>query len=537
MVKEQRLVLWTAIILVATFSLCGAFRLKVLRRSHLTRGESVWRLTYDIEFPQVIGGKAFIAIPDNSPSSRVFRETFSHQGIWMDILRTKRTLEREAVIVPIVGYEQGRFIAEFDIYVKANETPKSSPPAFPLGEGGAVQLTAEEIAHYLQEEKTIQLNSYHLSSVVNQQNSGQLTKDKLLENIFEYCCQNIVQGGQEDPCDALGTLQKGYGTTLGRARAMIALCRVAKIPARLVTGLRLESSLDARQHCWVEVYWKKCWLPCDPENGYYGSLPATYLPIRRDSNQIVRTTFPQSGAPANPHNFRAKYSIRRLLPSASFPAQPLNRLWNIVDLTRLSSGMQEVVGLILLLPLGALITAIFRNLIGIETFGTFTPCLIALSFVQADWRTGAVVFFVVLTLGILARLLLNKLKLLMVARLGIILTLVVLSMILAVSILDYLSLTPSARAVLLPMVILTMMIERFHITAEQDGLPEAFKMFAGTLVVAVCCLAIFSVAAIGRSLLAFPEVQLLIAAVLLLIGRYSGYRLTELWRFRDIPPP
>jgi hypothetical protein len=30
----------------------------------------------------------------------------------------------------------------------------------------------------------------------------------------------------------------------------------------------------------------------------------------------------------------------------------------------------------------------------------------------------------------------------------------------------------------------------------------------------------------------FPELLLIVLAVTLLLGRYTGYRLTELWRFR-----
>jgi len=356
--------------------------------------------------------------------------------------------------------------------------------------------------------------------------TGQTTKSKLLDRIFDYCSENIVQAKRDGPSDAAETLQQRQGTTLGRARAMVALCRAAKIPARLVTGFSLEPSLDAQQYYWVEVFSKKNWLPYDPENGYAGELPVTYLPIRRDGIDIVRMP--------NVSAYSARYSIRQMLPPPALVAIPEKRLWSIVDLTRLPPGMQAIVILILLLPIGALITAIFRNIIGLRTFGTFTPSLIALSFVHADLRTGAVVFFIVLTIGIVARLLLNKLKLLMVARLSVILTMVVLCMILAVSILDYLGLTPSASAVLLPMVILTMMIERFNIAAEEDGHPEAFKMFAGTLAVAICCLFVFRIEEIGRLMLTFPEAQLLNVAALLLIGRYSGYRLTELWRFQDI---
>jgi len=209
----------------------------------------------------------------------------------------------------------------------------------------------------------------------------------------------------------------------------------------------------------------------------------------------------------------------------------------ILDLTRLPLGMHQALAIILLMPLGALVTALFRTIVGIRTYGTFTPTLLALSFVYADWRTGLVVFVVVMTLGLASRQLLDRLKLLMVPRLSVILTLVVLCIIFGVSVLDYYHLTPSVQAVLLPMVILTMTIERFYLTSEEDSLRFALQLLAGTVAVGFCCYLVLRWEEVGRVLLAHPEVHLFTVAVLVLLGRYTGYRLTELWRFRDITRP
>ncbi|MBL7188246.1 MAG: hypothetical protein ISS70_18130, partial [Phycisphaerae bacterium] len=132
----------------------------------------------------------------------------------------------------------------------------------------------------------------------------------------------------------------------------------------------------------------------DPENGYSVQLPITFLPVSRDSIDIVRG-IQTSG-------YQSEYSISRLLTSSLASSQDRG-LWNIIDLTRLPPSMQEIVSLILLLPLAALITTIFRNIIGTQTVGTFTPGLIALSFIHADWLTGTMVFFIVLCVGILTR--------------------------------------------------------------------------------------------------------------------------------------
>ena len=74
-------------------------------------------------------------------------------------------------------------------------------------------------------------------------------------------------------------------------------------------------------------------------------------------------------------------------PSGAFDLQSHHPL-DIFDLRRLPIELHEVLKVILLLPLGALVTAIVRTIVGLRTFGTFTPTLLALSFVYNDWLTG-----------------------------------------------------------------------------------------------------------------------------------------------------
>lgn len=196
--------------------------------------------------------------------------------------------------------------------------------------------------------------------------------------------------------------------------------------------------------------------------------------------------------------------------------------------------MQTTLSLLLILPFGALVTALFRNVIGVQTFGTFTPSLIALTFTYADWRTGTVILLGILVVGIVGRRLLNGLHLLMVPRLGVVLTMAVIFLAVAVSLADLFGLAPSARVVILPTVILTMIIERFHVNAEEMGLRMALSRLGWTFLVAACCWAIFTRPPLTRLVLAFPETLLVVAAALVLVGSYSGYRLVELRRFRDL---
>jgi hypothetical protein len=39
---------------------------------------------------------------------------------------------------------------------------------------------------------------------------------------------------------------------------------------------------------------------------------------------------------------------------------------------------------------------------------------------------------------------------------------------------------------------------------------------------------------VGSTVLVYPEIHFFTIATFILLGRYAGYRLTELWRFRDL---
>ena len=231
-------------------------------------------------------------------------------------------------------------------------------------------------------------------------------------------------------------LEKGVASPLGRARAMVALCRGGKVPARLVTGFEIKRGNDFRPHVWVEALAGDSWESYDPDVGYRREMPHDFMPVRRDGTEIVRSD--------EATDLAVKYAIAPLPPpSGTFDLQRHQPL-DILDLQRLPIELHEVLKVILLLPLGALVTAIVRTIVGLRTFGTFTPCLLALSFVYNDWRTGVLVLIAVLILGLSSRTVLDRLKLLLVPRLGIILTLVVLCMVFSISLLDYLGRTPGA---------------------------------------------------------------------------------------------
>jgi hypothetical protein len=147
---------------------------------------------------------------------------------------------------------------------------------------------------------------------------------------------------------------------------------------------------------------------------------------------------------------------------------------------------------------------------------------------------GIVLFSVVVALGLSIRLYLEHLKLLVVPRLASVLFVVVLLMAL-LSILTYkLGLERGLSVALFPMVILTMTIERMSIVWEERGAIEALQQGLGSLVVAAIAYLIMTIKQVEHLAFVFPELLLVLLAGTLLLGRYYGYRLLELRRFKQL---
>jgi len=387
-------------------------------------------------------------------------------------------------------------------------------------------LTADQRAMWLRATPEIQVHHPVVSEILTAARDGGASQSGLAQRLYQFCRAQLATEDVEAADDAATVLAEGRGTPLGCARALLALCRAAKIPARPVAGFIVTAGDDAAAHVWVEVFQEERWVPYDPVNGYEEELPSNFVPARRGDDQIVMAR--------GVRNLRVEYDIdplpRGVLEITAAGRSPAD----ILDLTRLPLEMQRVLALILLMPFGALVTCLFRNIVGLRTSGTFTPTLLALCFVFADWKTGCIILVAAFLLGIVTRYLIDGLKLLILPRLSIMLTLVVFCMVFGVSALEYFRIAPETQAVLLPMAILTMLVERFYMTSQEDGARVALQHLAGTLAVGFCCYLVLCWEAVAQWILAYPEAHCFTVALLVLIGRYTGYQLLEPWRFRDL---
>ena len=230
--------------------------------------------------------------------------------------------------------------------------------------------------------------------------------------------------------------------------------------------------------------------------------------------------------------------IATLLTAASLASIVLRWRYSTVDevlsLQSLPASDRQLVEFLLLLPVAALIICVSRNVVGLNTFGTFTPALIGLAFRDIQRWPGILVFMGIILAGWMIRGWLHRLHLLQVPRTSLLLSFVVVALIGFVALANRLHFEASRLISLFPLIILTSMIERLWTLGEEDNARASFFTLVNTLAISACIALVIGRPFVSRHLLRYPETTGLILASQLLLGRYTGFRLTELYRFREI---
>jgi len=306
----------------------------------------------------------------------------------------------------------------------------------------------------------------------------------------------------------------------------IDLLALAGIPARIAYGVHLDPAMGSQSpHPMIEYFDGNHWKVRDHMDP--GSVP--------DGRKIF--VWHRGGGPllevSGGENSRITFTAIR-------DRIPLARLTDLRDtpmmistILGLPASQRSVFRYIVLIPLGAFVVVVMRNIVGVATLGTFMPVLLALALLEIPILGGIVMFSILLATGLWFRFLLSRLNLLVVPRVAACVVIVTLIMML-MSIFNYrLGLDEAMQITLFPMIIIAWTIERMSLIWEEEGKRNALIQVAGSIAVAVCAYKFMKISQLQYWAYYFPELLLILLAGILLIGRYTGYRLSELVRFRS----
>jgi hypothetical protein len=304
----------------------------------------------------------------------------------------------------------------------------------------------------------------------------------------------------------------------------------ARIPARMVHGIELQGrQRNTEPVTWLEVHDGDQWRYFNPMTGEE-SLPERFLIWWRGNEPLISV---EGGS-----NVQVEFAVQEnhLDAVAIAETQAAQQGARAIDFSLYSLPIQTqaVYSVLLMIPIGALIMVILRNIVGIDAFGTFMPVLIALAFRETKLLWGVILFSVLVALGLSIRFLLEKLRLLLVPRLSAVLIVVVILMLLISLMSHRLGMETGLSVALFPMVIIAMTIERMSVVWEERGPVDAMRAGAGSLLVAITAYVFMGLPWLEHLIFTFPELLLVILSLVLLAGRYTGYRLLELSRFKAL---
>jgi hypothetical protein len=311
-----------------------------------------------------------------------------------------------------------------------------------------------------------------------------------------------------------------------KSRVLELLLSSAHIPVERVHTLRLVRSVAQSSELWMRSYNGKRWLYFNPETGTQG-LPSDRL-VWWTGDEPMATV--EGGRDLKIEVTANQKTMNSIMLAQSIAERKENKFWAL-SLYDLPLQSQQTFEIILMIPIGVMLILMLRNVIGLETLGTFTPVLIGLAFRETEVFWGIILFTVITALGLSLRSYLEHLHLQLLSRLSVVLTFVVIIMAL-ISVLGHrLGLDRGLSIALFPMVILTMSIERMSIVWEERGGVHVGKVGIGTLIAATLSHLMMTYEPWVYFIFTFPGMLPVFMSLMLALGHYRGYRLTELFRF------
>ena len=474
-------------------------------------GDHSWDVELSIRAGAVAGKTSVeIAAPLNTRHLRIVGQNIAHPG-WRQAFRLQQGPEASRRIAFVASRDGGLAIdAVFSILALA--VPK-------LGTEASMRpLEDEQRELFLRDHPTLQIDHPEVTSLVAELSSA-VEEDGLLADAIFDKVRALKDRTAESLLDVPDILSGMRANSLERAYAMVALCRAARIPARLVKGFVLRESAKASLHFWAEVHQNGRWTPYDPVFGYRHALPSNYLPFVKGLGDLVHVSGTAS--------YAVEYAIVNTDALLELAATTREDWREVFDLTRLSLDTRIVLAALMLLPFGALLTAVFNEVVGIRTYGVFTPTLLALALVYVPWQSAAMVLCVVLVLGVIGRAAIPG-ELPRVPRLSVILTLVAFGIAASASLMDQFEIGFGGQLVLLPIVILASLVDRFYTVLDEKGLHTALYRLGWTLFLAIACMPIVQFESLGHVMVAYPELHLVTVAAMLGLSLYRGRRLSQL---------
>ena len=461
-------------------------------------------------------------LPQSSPRYQIVKEDFRNEGFERQIETVNNSAERFAVFTKQDAADSSEFIF-YRAVIQRKAGIKPGTEEIPIS---GQRLVDKQLVRFGENTERVQDNLKEnlpiaeINALLNEAKAQTSDRAAFARQIYQLALR---------PDDIRVQVIRRYLRKEESDPQLAAfLLNRANIPARVGNGIFLRSqevySTDFIE--WLEIQQGDRWLALDPVDLSFHEQDR-YLTWWYGSDRVIQA----EGASNIDLEVVVQPNTDNGLTRAIWRGRRVSNPFLEYSFLRLPLSTQRVFQILVLIPIGALIISILHQIIGLRTFGTFTPILISLAFRQTGLLVGIPLFVFVVILGLFFRGYLNRLQLLIVPRLAAILTATVLVVGLLAVVMENLNINLGLSVSLFPIVILAMTIERAALMWEEAGATETIIAGLGTVLAAIIGYFCMINDYVEHWAFVFPELLLLVLGINILVGRYNGYKLIEYFRF------
>ncbi len=190
--------------------------------------------------------------------------------------------------------------------------------------------------------------------------------------------------------------------------------------------------------------------------------------------------------------------------------------------------------LVLAYPFIVFIIVFARQVLGWSGFGVYTPSVISLSLLILGIYFGIGTIIIVVLVSYLLRTLLNKFKLLYMPKTGLILSSIGLSFLGLIWFLSYYEVSLAISLAIFPMLVMSTISEKFLSAQSEEGLQRALWGVLKTIIISIAAYYLVVWTAFTNLILSWPELIIVPLLGLIILGKFTGLRLNEYFRFRTL---
>lgn len=209
-------------------------------------------------------------------------------------------------------------------------------------------------------------------------------------------------------------------------------------------------------------------------------------------------------------------------------------LKNLISYLSKNGVALAIIYLLLAVPFLAFIIAFARQFIGISTFGVFAPLMLSLSFMVLGLKFGLSVFMTVLIVSYFIRVFFEKVELLYIPRLALLMSVLSLSFFLILALAIYMGTSLNLALTIFPMMVMSTISEKFIASQTKEGLRNAIVAAIETIFVAFLAYSFVEIEWVRSTILSSPEFIFLPMIGNVFLGKFTGLRVAEYFRFRSL---